>query len=175
MNRKRIAILADHFEALHAQAKADKKSAKKLNMSKWIVSGSTFAKEGVTIVKENGETKALLKEGYCNSVACVIGHATSNKSLRRQGLRMMVIYDPQAVEDGIITPHNFMPVLVKGGEIIAQDFNAVTEFFDMSISQAHLFFGKTTYAYTGDYSDDSKQPTLLQVAKRLRKLADTGE
>jgi hypothetical protein len=171
MKVKNLTILAEHFEKLAAE-----QSRKKIYMGRWVglnrvhKSKVTF-EEKITVW---GDRIAILKDGFCGSTACVLGHGTSCKALQERGLNMELNLSPQPDEKGEYKVEGFQPVLLnKKGEKIANEFQAVQQFFGVSTDEAeHLFGGdyRSRRFYTGN---PEAEPTLTQVAASIRKFIKT--
>ncbi len=184
MNVERLEILAKHFD----QIAADKKRRRTLNMGRWANirdgNGEPLRADPAVCFKgdpirseeyDDDQTQhtVVLKEGYCGTVACVAGHATSNKELREQGLHMLMIYDSRDIDiNGAYSPEDFgVAILNEDGEVIDEGTSALAAFFGIDFREAHIMFGAgrdAIHFYTGD-GDSYEQPTPEQVAKRIRQ------
>lgn len=149
------------------------------------------AKEEVYQPNENGrrgsyvekkiDRVVLLDEGFCGSVACVLGHAALIPEFTRKGLYIEVTDIEKIKNRRKADGYTFYG---GKGEVVYKDpkkprarlknnFDAGAAFFGLTENQADAVFGGERsgifYNMTGD-----KEPTPKRVAKYIRKLVESN-
>lgn len=124
-------------------------------------------------------SRIKLKEGFCNTGACVLGHATTVPSIQKAGLFIAVDSDKlrQEKEDlkNGVTPWEIRAVVGKitRGSFVS-GFRAACEVFDIPYNHAELMFDNMNDAvrlfYTGDIN---REPTPKLVADAIRAYVET--
>lgn len=132
-------------------------------------------------VEKKIDRTVLLDEGFCGSVACVLGHAAMIPEFTRKGLYVEVT-DIQKIKDNRLKDgYTFYG---GEGDVVYKDpkhprkklkngFSAGAAFFGLTVEQADAVFGGERsgifYNMTGD-----KEPTPKRVAKYIRKLVESN-
>lgn len=125
-------------------------------------------------------SRVKLKEGFCNTSACVLGHATSVPSIQKAGLFIALVSDELAAErKDIEAGVELGSIFATIGKITSNGFvsgtSAASEVFNIPIDHAELMFTSMVPAvrlfYTGEYTGE---PTPALVAATLRKYVETN-
>jgi hypothetical protein len=178
MNKERLLALADYLDGV-------KRS--KFNLLSWyrlydIDLDKSIDKNNVAEVKMTKEEKKyadegdkffVVKEGFCKTTACALGHAAFNEDFNAQGLRVKF----SAFEHcGKIEPGDawveYQPK--KNGKVYV-DFEAGQRFFGLSQLHASVLFGPggSIQRQLADVVDSDKI-TPKKYAKVIRKYVETN-
>lgn len=150
INKERLLRLASRMEKVKAEH---------FDIGTWYDPRKVMGFDDLAEKAEFSEDKILLREGFCGSVACVLGHAALIPEFNNQGLGIKV-------EKG---SEGMYPTIVYDGR---QNTNAGAEFFGLSYMQASLLFGvggRWREFYTGAW----KEITPQHVAAALRRFVET--
>jgi hypothetical protein len=195
LTKKRLLRLADrldkvkpsHFDIWTWYGVSDKKAVTALTQQGGFNETAELGKitrdryfggaEGWKTVKE--PRKVLLDEGFCGSVACVLGHAALIPEFNKAGLYVDVTKITRQIEEA--KKEEFYTFYSGDGEVVYRDpkvkgakikqhFDAGQEFFGLTEEQADMIFGgeRSPYFY------GTSNPTPKNVAKKLRKFVESN-
>jgi hypothetical protein len=169
MNKERLLLLADHMEKVRPE-----------NYDQNVViEGDIDTFEDADEEYKSGyyEYRPLkLKEGFCGTTACVMGHAPfvpefADLGMRIYASRSKTYADAQFDVGGIV-------LLRASAPRPLYDFDAAREFFDLTYEQSNVLFssadeGETRAFYTGSFDGDFTEVTPQIVAQKLREFVAT--
>lgn len=165
MNKERLLAMASYMEQLPPD---------KYDQDSWLTGLEASA------ISVDMRGRVTLKEGFCGTAACVLGHAPAVPELKDQGLYIRLVESMYSGAAGIRneeTGRIFRPTSARicaidkdGSE--QEGFNAGSTFFDITQDDAEIIFGATTFAtldfYSGDplTPDDQLEPWMVATALR---------
>lgn len=154
MNKERLLRLASRLE---------KVASEHFNINKWYNKNGGVPAQ-VEKVTEYGEKK-ILSEGFCGSVACVLGHAALIKDFNEQGLFVVVDDYTESGRVGFFSE-----------EGASFGFTAGEKFFEIPIEDAAVLFGavESHRVWSRLYKEpESSLITPQSVAAALRNYVAT--
>ena len=180
-SKQRLLALADYMERVKPSKfaldsyfatphKSDEKTAKKLLKNLIPLPAKKHAYED--------EKRFAVPEGFCNTSACVLGHAALNEDFVKDGLFVRaLVFTPTDVEEArpADLPDASFDVVYKKGKLEYVGAMAGAKFFGIPEKHATHLFGYGTYAQNMLFNDgkSSDEPTPKGVAKGLRKYVET--
>jgi len=182
MNKERILALADHL---------DKVRKSKFSLSSWYTIPDEDDTKALRKIEKNlipapakesdyRVKNFFLKEGFCNTTACVLGHAATMKEFNEAGLG--VNFNVWADEEDEVSLSDLADasvdvVYIKGKRTYYSN-EAGAAFFGIPKKHADILFaagsGTQTRFYFGGEEGYAGDITPKQVAKALREYVATN-
>lgn len=163
MNKERLLRLADHL---------DKVKPEKFDITHWV----TNEINPDLVLKSTKEDRELSIEGFCGTVACVLGHAAFIPEFRKAGLTVYnealdpsvgfcgtIVYNPDQVRINRIDDLEEFPTDGLAGEA----------FFELTSNQAYYLFGLVDRAAEFYGREELEQVTSKDAARTIRQFAET--